>query len=182
MNNGMKRRLTRNPKHSGGEEVMLDVGGQDATEAFEDVGHSDEAREILVGMLVGTLKRQVCSVLSLFSFLISFVLFSFSKLPKSHLTLFSHSPVIQPLRLRPNQQRARPPGPTRVSALDYMCSWLSVLRWRISGTRTSRASLSKSKRADLPLPDHEISVIVVMAVDCKQSRGGDSCARRAARV
>lgn len=38
---------------------MLDVGGQDATEAFEDVGHSDEAREILDGMLVGTLKRQV---------------------------------------------------------------------------------------------------------------------------
>ena len=26
---------------------MLDVAGQDATEAFEDVGHSDEAREIL---------------------------------------------------------------------------------------------------------------------------------------
>lgn len=38
---------------------MLDVGGQDATEAFEDVGHSDEAREILEGLLVGKLKRQV---------------------------------------------------------------------------------------------------------------------------
>jgi len=38
---------------------MLDVGGQDATEAFEDVGHSDEAREILNGMLVGNLKREV---------------------------------------------------------------------------------------------------------------------------
>jgi cytochrome b involved in lipid metabolism len=37
---------------------MLDVGGQDATEAFEDVGHSDEAREILEGLLVGTVKRQ----------------------------------------------------------------------------------------------------------------------------
>jgi len=45
--------------HSGGEEVMLDVGGQDATEAFEDVGHSDEAREILNGMLVGKLARKV---------------------------------------------------------------------------------------------------------------------------
>lgn len=43
--------------YSGGEEVLLDVGGQDATEAFEDVGHSDEAREILEGLLVGTLKR-----------------------------------------------------------------------------------------------------------------------------
>lgn len=42
---------------SGGEEVLLDVAGQDATEAFEDVGHSDEAREILQGQLIGTLKR-----------------------------------------------------------------------------------------------------------------------------
>jgi cytochrome b5 len=50
---------------SGGEEVLLDVGGQDATEAFEDVGHSDEAREILDGLLVGTLKRVVCLTLSL---------------------------------------------------------------------------------------------------------------------
>ena len=37
--------------------MLLDVGGQDATEAFEDVGHSDEAREILDGMIVGNLKR-----------------------------------------------------------------------------------------------------------------------------
>ena len=44
---------------SGGEEVLLDVGGQDATEAFEDVGHSDEAREILEGLLIGKLKRAV---------------------------------------------------------------------------------------------------------------------------
>ncbi|TKA83028.1 putative cytochrome b5 [Friedmanniomyces simplex] len=45
-------------EHPGGEEVLLDVGGQDATEAFEDVGHSDEAREILNGLLIGNLKRQ----------------------------------------------------------------------------------------------------------------------------
>ncbi|KAJ9658858.1 hypothetical protein H2198_003428 [Neophaeococcomyces mojaviensis] len=44
-------------EHPGGEEVLLDVGGQDATEAFEDVGHSDEAREILEGLKAGTLKR-----------------------------------------------------------------------------------------------------------------------------
>jgi len=44
-------------EHPGGEEVLLDVAGQDATEAFEDVGHSDEAREILETLLVGTLKR-----------------------------------------------------------------------------------------------------------------------------
>lgn len=39
--------------------MLLDVGGQDATEPFEDVGHSDEAREILNGLLVGNLKRVV---------------------------------------------------------------------------------------------------------------------------
>lgn len=49
-----------NANPSGGEEVMLDVGGQDATEAFEDVGHSDEARETLDKLYVGELKRQVC--------------------------------------------------------------------------------------------------------------------------
>jgi cytochrome b involved in lipid metabolism len=45
-------------EHPGGEEVLLDVGGQDSTEAFEDVGHSDEARETLDKLLVGTLKRK----------------------------------------------------------------------------------------------------------------------------
>lgn len=45
-------------EHPGGEEVMLDVAGQDATEAFEDVGHSDEARETLETLKVGVLKRK----------------------------------------------------------------------------------------------------------------------------
>ena len=44
---------------------MLDAGGQDATEAFEDVGHSDEAREILEGLKIGTLKRMVSDCLLL---------------------------------------------------------------------------------------------------------------------
>lgn len=45
-------------EHPGGEEVLLDVGGQDATEAFEDVGHSDEARSILEGLKTADLKRK----------------------------------------------------------------------------------------------------------------------------
>lgn len=45
-------------EHPGGEEVLLDVAGQDSTEAFEDVGHSDEARETLEQLYVGDLKRQ----------------------------------------------------------------------------------------------------------------------------
>ncbi|KAI8066272.1 cytochrome b5-like heme/steroid binding domain-containing protein [Gilbertella persicaria] len=42
-------------EHPGGEEVLLDEAGKDATESFEDIGHSDEAREILEKYLVGQL-------------------------------------------------------------------------------------------------------------------------------
>ncbi|TFK43850.1 cytochrome b5-like heme/steroid binding domain-containing protein [Crucibulum laeve] len=44
-------------EHPGGDEVILAEGGQDATEAFEDVGHSDEARALLPGMLVGDFEK-----------------------------------------------------------------------------------------------------------------------------
>lgn len=44
------------PEHPGGEEVLMDVSGQDATEAFEDVGHSDEARDLLKDLYVGELQ------------------------------------------------------------------------------------------------------------------------------
>lgn len=37
----------------------MDVAGKDASDAFNDVGHSDEAREILGRLLVGDLKRLV---------------------------------------------------------------------------------------------------------------------------
>jgi cytochrome b involved in lipid metabolism len=40
-------------EHPGGDEVILAEAGQDATDAFEDVGHSDEARELLVDFYVG---------------------------------------------------------------------------------------------------------------------------------
>lgn len=50
---------------------MLDVAGQDATEAFEDVGHSDEARETLEQLLVGKLKRQVSNNPPCFSLVLS---------------------------------------------------------------------------------------------------------------
>ncbi|KAJ7639402.1 cytochrome b5-like heme/steroid binding domain-containing protein [Roridomyces roridus] len=44
-------------EHPGGDEVILAEACQDATEAFEDVGHSDEARELLPGMLVGEFEK-----------------------------------------------------------------------------------------------------------------------------
>lgn len=46
-------RLPTHPQHPGGDEVLFGEAGRDATEAFEDVGHSDEAREILDKYYVG---------------------------------------------------------------------------------------------------------------------------------
>ena len=47
------------PEHPGGDEVLTTEAGKDATEHFEDVGHSDDAREQLKGMLIGTLADPV---------------------------------------------------------------------------------------------------------------------------
>ncbi|KAJ1731664.1 Cytochrome b5 [Coemansia sp. RSA 1939] len=43
-------------EHPGGEEVILEHAGIDATEAFEDIGHSDDARELLAPLLIGDLE------------------------------------------------------------------------------------------------------------------------------
>jgi len=45
-------------EHPGGEEVMLDVAGRNATESFEDVGHSEDARELLSNYLIGDLPEE----------------------------------------------------------------------------------------------------------------------------
>lgn len=42
--------------HPGGAEVMLDVAGQDADEFFEDIGHSNDARQELKKYLIGSYK------------------------------------------------------------------------------------------------------------------------------
>jgi len=44
-------------EHPGGDEVILAETGKDATEAFEDVGHSDEARAILKGLFIGEFEK-----------------------------------------------------------------------------------------------------------------------------
>ncbi|KAJ1845125.1 hypothetical protein LPJ73_004954 [Coemansia sp. RSA 2703] len=43
-------------EHPGGEEVILEVAGLDATDAFEDIGHSEDARELLKDYFVGNLQ------------------------------------------------------------------------------------------------------------------------------
>jgi len=40
-------------EHPGGDEVLFAEAARDATEAFEDVGHSDEARALLPPMYIG---------------------------------------------------------------------------------------------------------------------------------
>jgi len=44
-------------EHPGGDEVIMAEAGQDATEAFEDVGHSDEARGHLPGLFIGDFEQ-----------------------------------------------------------------------------------------------------------------------------
>uniref|UniRef100_A0A2A4JVD9 Cytochrome b5 n=1 Tax=Heliothis virescens TaxID=7102 RepID=A0A2A4JVD9_HELVI len=42
-------------QHPGGEEVLLEKGGQDATEPFEDVSHSSDARSLMKKYKIGEL-------------------------------------------------------------------------------------------------------------------------------
>ncbi|KAI6173554.1 Cytochrome b5 heme-binding domain-containing protein [Aphelenchoides besseyi] len=45
-------------EHPGGCEVLLEKAGEDRTEAFEDVGHSTDAREMKKDFLVGELVEE----------------------------------------------------------------------------------------------------------------------------
>ncbi|KAL7725941.1 hypothetical protein ACLKA6_017986 [Drosophila palustris] len=42
-------------EHPGGEEVLIEQAGKDATENFEDVGHSNDAREMMKKYKIGEL-------------------------------------------------------------------------------------------------------------------------------
>ena len=44
-------------EHPGGEDILIDSSGRDATREFEDVGHSSEARAQLENLLIGTLRE-----------------------------------------------------------------------------------------------------------------------------
>merc|ERR1711863_258432 len=45
-------------EHPGGEEILIEHAGQDATEPFEDVGHSTDARDMMKDYLVGELREE----------------------------------------------------------------------------------------------------------------------------
>lgn len=45
--------------HPGGVDALIDVAGTDATSAFEDVGHSEDAREEMEHFCIGTLEGHV---------------------------------------------------------------------------------------------------------------------------
>ncbi|KAJ2983922.1 hypothetical protein NQ176_g333 [Zarea fungicola] len=45
-------------EHPGGDYIILEFAGQDATEAFEDTRHGDEARKIRAKLFVGRLKQE----------------------------------------------------------------------------------------------------------------------------
>lgn len=40
---------------SGGEEILIEYAGKDSTEGFDDVGHSQDAKDILKQYHVGTI-------------------------------------------------------------------------------------------------------------------------------
>ncbi|XP_018397904.1 PREDICTED: cytochrome b5-like isoform X1 [Cyphomyrmex costatus] len=45
-------------EHPGGEEVLLEQSGRDATEAFEDIGHSTDARQMMESYKIGELVEE----------------------------------------------------------------------------------------------------------------------------
>lgn len=50
-------------QHPGGEEVLLEQAGKDATEQFEDVGHSSDAREMMTKYKIGELAEVILSLM-----------------------------------------------------------------------------------------------------------------------
>ncbi|KAF1349593.1 hypothetical protein BDV97DRAFT_171527 [Delphinella strobiligena] len=132
---------------------MLDVGGQDATEAFEDVGHSDEAREILEGMLIGTLKRQVSAQPS--SRLHCYASFHSAV---SALTSFPpYSPATQHPHLRQSPPRAHQAHLDPVSALPSTLSSPSVVSSLTWHTTTCSRNPRPSKDACHLYPTKRVS-------------------------
>jgi cytochrome-b5 reductase len=46
--------------HPSGEAILIEVAGTGATQALEDIGHSEEAKELLCPFPIGVLPTDVC--------------------------------------------------------------------------------------------------------------------------
>ena len=44
------------PDHPGGPEIIVDLAGKDATDEFEDIGHSEDARQMMAEYEVGEIE------------------------------------------------------------------------------------------------------------------------------
>lgn len=53
--------------HPGGAEVMMEVAGEDATNMFEDIGHSTDARNEMKKFEIGRLKVRFISLTSVYT-------------------------------------------------------------------------------------------------------------------
>ncbi|KFY94929.1 hypothetical protein V498_03643 [Pseudogymnoascus sp. VKM F-4517 (FW-2822)] len=51
--------------HPGGEDIILQLAGKDATEAFDEVGHSKDAHDQLEELFVGVLNKKDITINSL---------------------------------------------------------------------------------------------------------------------
>lgn len=51
--------------------MLIELGGKDATKDYEDVGHSDEASNILEGLFVGKLISDKTEMVSEFQFVLN---------------------------------------------------------------------------------------------------------------
>lgn len=45
-------------EHPGGEEILMGLAGQDGTECFESIGHSDEAKQLREKFKIGEVTNQ----------------------------------------------------------------------------------------------------------------------------
>ena len=67
-------------QHPGGEEVLIEQAGKDATESFEDVGHSTDARDIMKKYKIGELCEVCVKKIFIISRTIIFIFFLVLKL------------------------------------------------------------------------------------------------------
>ncbi|KAG0496201.1 hypothetical protein HPP92_000751 [Vanilla planifolia] len=50
-------------EHPGGDDVLLSATGKDATEEFEDAGHSDTARKLMEDYCIGEIEKPTINVI-----------------------------------------------------------------------------------------------------------------------